>query len=122
MSQGSPVQNPFLGKETILVEFAGKLGIVWCACLSVPYLGKSKSTNHVWETRLKHTKMSRDIYASNELSCVGQTVNDKGIWEKKECGVLKDLGSWDFCWFLALVLWMICWSVGILGGSSRSRK
>lgn len=34
-------------------------------------------------------KMSRDTYASNELSCVSQTVNDKGIWEEKECGCLE---------------------------------
>lgn len=33
--------------------------------------------------------MSRDTYASNELSYVCQTVNDKGIWEKKECGCLE---------------------------------
>lgn len=30
--------------------------------------------------------------------------------------VLKDLGNQGFCWSLRLVLWMIRWSLGMLGG------
>lgn len=33
--------------------------------------------------------MSRDTYANNELNCMHQAVNGRGIWKKRKCEYLE---------------------------------
>ena len=41
-----------------------------------------------------------------------QAVNGSEIWKKRgNVGILKELGSWGFCWSLVWILWMVYWSL-----------